>query len=189
MKPIEERADLTTMQALRCVQYRLPNPQSMRKDALVMALSLRYGLIGVAAFHHLLITTEEKEEHEVLLMMGCWADIVEDHAQWELAHRWSLEFDTGIPETVGKLAGKALRSFLPLYQRLYPLDRCLHLLAADFTLNNRTSIEGHWYRPGRKKAQLAFRQAAADSIHFAQSFFERRQADLDEVPEIALIGE
>jgi hypothetical protein len=189
MKPIEERADLATMQALRCVQYRLPHPLGMKREGFILSLALRYGLVGAAAFHHLLITTEEKDEQEVLVMMECWADIVEDHAQWEIAPRWPFPYDQGIPEAIGSQAGNILRSFLPLYQRLYPLERSLHLLAADFTVTNRGLIEGPWYKRGRRSAQHAFRAAAADSIHFAKGFFDRRQADLDEVPEIALIGE
>jgi len=178
------------MQALRCVQYRVPNADGLSPSSFVLSLALRYGLVGCAAFHHLLINSEEvDDELEILAAMDAWGDVVEDHVRWEVRLRMPFACSEAIPEMVGRLSVEALRAHLPLYRRLYPLSNALQVIAAKFTTDHRPSIERSWNPCERKRQREAFRHLAADSVYFAETFFARRQAEMDEVPEIALIGE
>lgn len=190
MRPIEEKADVTTMQALRCVEFRVPAPLCLERSGHMLALSLRYGLVGVAAFHHLLIHSfDDEEELEAMTAMEAWGDVVEDHVRWEVRPRLAMNVSDDLPEMVGRFAQESLGALVPLYRRLYPLERSLELLAAKFITDHRPSIERSWNPLVRRRRAAAFRHLAADSVYFACGFFDRRQDDLQEVPEIALIGE
>jgi hypothetical protein len=48
-------------------------------------------------------------------------------------------------------------------------------------------VGGHWFRKPRMLAQ--FKESAAQSMTYAMNFFDRQQAGLEEVREIALLGE
>src|SRR5438034_9056524 len=111
MEPIDVRADTTFSQALRCVQYRLPRADGYRSPGYVLALGMRYGLIGVAACHHLLVTSEEFEESRILSVIGGWPDLVEDHARWEMVHRLPFPAPPSLPHLVGRIASLPSRPY------------------------------------------------------------------------------
>jgi len=189
MDPIDVRADTTFAQALRCVQFRLPNPDGYRAPGYVLALGVRYGMIGIAASHHLLITAEGFEEPRILVMTEAWPGMVEDHVRWEMSLRMPFTTNVNVAHLVGQISYLPLHGYLPLYTRLCPLSRALELVGDALVTENKGMIfEGWpWYR--RKSAVRLFQATLRESAQFALHFFERRQADLDEVPEIALIGE
>lgn len=189
MDPIDVRVDTTFSQALRCVQYRLPRPNGYRAPGYVLALGVRYGLIGIAASHHLLITSEDYEEASVLAMVDSWPDLVEDHVRWDMMHRLPFAVNSNVPHLVGRIAALPLCGYLPLYQRMCPLTRALDVIGQGLIAENRAMIYEGWGWMKRKRVLRLFEATTEESIDFALHFFERRQADLDEVPEIALIGE
>ncbi len=189
MDPIDVRVDTTLALGLRCVEYRLPSADGLRGSGYTLALGLRYGMIGVAAAHHLMITASDNEEQAVLAMVEIWRSMVEEHVRWDVAHRLPIPTSVGIAELIGKISAAPLRSYFPLYRRLCPLSYALELVGSTMTADNKPMVvEGWaWYR--RKAALKVFVAALHESKEFALHFYERRQADLDEVPEIVLIGE
>lgn len=189
MDPIDVRADTTFTQALRCVEYRLPSPEGFRAPGYVFALGLRYGLLGVAASHHLLITSETYEEMSVLATIESWPVFVEDHVRMDIAHRLPFATNSNIPRLVGQVAGMPIRAYLPLYRRLCPLAAALAIIAEGITSDNRAMVFEGWSWVRRKAAWRMFGASVEESKRYAMHFFERREADLEEVPEIALIGE
>ena len=90
MDPIDVRVDTTFTQALRCVQYRLPFSEGYRVPGYLFALGIRYGMVGMAASHHLLVTADDHEEARVLSLAESWPELVEDHVRWDVAHRLPL---------------------------------------------------------------------------------------------------
>lgn len=189
MKPIEEQADLAFLQALRAVEYRVPRDENLKRSAQVLALSLRYGLMGMAATHHLLSTSDPEDEFEILTLMDEYTCAIEDHVRFEVADRLPFTLSPGLPTMIGRLASEPLRDYIPLYRRFCPLNHALHVTSAIFSTQHRDAICEGWFWPIRSRAIPHFHRSVAESIVFAQLFFERRQADLDELPEIALIGE
>ena len=189
MDPIDVRADTTFTQALRCVEYRLPSSNGYRPPGYVLALGVRYGMIGIAAAHHLLITAEDHEESGVVSMMDSWSSLVEDHVRWDLSHRLPFTTNSNVPHLIGRISALPLRAYFPLYKRLCPLSRALELVAEALALENKAMIYEGWSWFKRKSALKMFEATMQESADYAMHFFDRRQADLDEVPEIALIGE
>ncbi len=189
MKPIEYRSDIEFLQALRCVEYRLPRQGDLRKQGYILALGLRYGLVGIAATYHLLETASDDEERLVLASARGWPQIVEDHVRFELKSRIPFPVDLSFPLTVSRMAERPVRIAIPLLQRLCPLESCMHQATEQFISENLFGVRLHWPWFRKGAAVKLFRRHAQESAGFAVRFFQRRQCDLEEVPEIALLGE
>ena len=189
MKPIEYRSDIAFMQALRCVEYRVPQMGNLRKQGYVLSLGLRYGLVGIAATFHLLETASSEDEKVIMLFTQSWPRIVEDHVRFEIQHHVPFPVDLAFPVAVSRCAERPLRIVAPLLQRLCPLDTCLQEATDQFVAENMYGIRLNWPLFGRRKALEEFRKHSQLSTSYALHFFERRQYDLEEVPEIALLGE
>jgi hypothetical protein len=189
MKPIEYRTDIEYLQAVRCVEYRLPKPTHLRKQGYVLALGLRYGLMAIAATFHLLETASSEDERFVLSSTRSWPRIVEDHVRFELLSRVPFQVDLIFPNAVSRCAERPLRIALPMLKQLSPLETCLEESAKKYISENMYGIKMNWPWYHKRAAVREFRRQTQESLTFALHFFERRQYDLDEVPEIALLGE
>ncbi len=188
MKPIDDRADIAYMEALRCVAYRIPVRGEMKESSYQIALGLRYGLVGVAASHFLLLGADPEEESEVISFIRSWPHMVEEDVRYVMADRLPLTRTEGLPARISQLALQPLRQYLPLYRQFVPLERCLKLISDRFVQEHDAMIRGPIWLAHRL-ARRDFRTIAEDSVRFAASFFERREYGLEEVREIALIGE
>ncbi len=177
------------MQALRCVEFRSRLEPELTPLGTSLALGLRYGLVGITAFHHLLITSEDAEEPEVAAAMEGWGDVVEDHFRFEVRPRHGPGSFDLTPGEIGALSTESLRLFVPLYVRLLPLEHMLTAIAERYMAKHRRAITGSFNPLTRRRRLEAFRRSADTSISYALNFFERRQVGLEEVREIALIGE
>ncbi len=189
MDPIDVRTETTFSQALRCAQFRLPRSDGYRAPGYVLALGIRYGMIGMAAGHHLLLSADEDEEQRVFAMMETWSSFVEDHVRWEIAHRVPFPINGNMPHVIGRVSSLPILAYAPLYKRLCPLSRALEIVGDAVVAENRAMIFEGWSWFRRRTAMRLFIETLSETQEFAINFFERRQADLDEVPEIALIGE
>ncbi len=189
MKPIEDRADVTYMEALRCVQYRVPALGAMTRPSYLVALGLRYGLIGVSASHHLLLASEASEESDVVAFMRSWPHMVEDHLRLDLAPKLPVMPCEEVYSKVSYLAHQPLRHYMSMWRQGVPLERCLEVIVRRFDREHEAIVRRPWFWPRRGRADADFRDAAQSSILYALHFFERREAGLDEVSEIALLGE
>ncbi len=189
MRPIDYRVDATFMQALRCVEFRIPHGGRFKQRGYVHALALRYGLIGVAATHHLFLSCQANEQCEVVEMIDGWSGLVDEHVRLDLADRVAFPQSCSSAREIGRLAREPLFDYLPLYHRLYPLEIALMKTAEDFLERHRQEEWAGWSIFKRRQAVTAFRACAIESVTFARNFFERRQLGLQELPEIALLGE
>lgn len=174
------------MQALRCVEYRLPTKYELSNRPLAMALGLRYGLVGCSTAYHLLMSENPLSEGKV-----------KSHLT-ELPAHLASHIETLPPAFRARLAGHERRAvtaamdvlelYVPQYRWLFALDLSLSMIIDQFCQINKAEIAGGGLF-GRMRSRREFMNAANESFGFALSFFERRLADLDELPEIALLGE
>jgi hypothetical protein len=189
MGPIERVVDVSFSQALRCVEYRIPRQGELRRGAYLLSLGLRYGMVGVAAAHHLLTQAEPDEEPEILECLGQWPRHVEAHLRWEALDHLPIETTAAVPHIVSQYAQEAILHYVPLYRRLCPLDVALELVCEDYEQEFMPVIRDGWSWFRRRRAHETFRMFCRESRAYAMHFFERRQCNLEEVPEIALLGE
>src|SRR5579885_2288590 len=189
MKPIDEKVDVNFMQALRCVNHRLPQRYQLRRTGYAFALGLRYGLIGAATSHHLLVNCDATEEHDVLGLVHHWPAMVEEHVRWAVIPRLPFQPSPAFPSLVGRLAYRPLQQYLALYRRLCPLEQALQIAADVYAHDHPSAATDGWPWWYRGRASKRFREASEDSIRYACSFFERRELDIEEVPEIAVLDE
>lgn len=189
MDPIDTRIDRTFAYALRCVQYRLPQANGFRPPGYVLALGARYGIIGVAACHHLLVTADSQEMPWILDTIDEWPRIVEDHVRWDIGQRFPFTTNQSIPQLIGRVSSLPFQTYLPLYKKMCPLAIALDEVGQTIASENKAMIYEGWSWFKRKSALRVFLASLHESKEFGLHFFERRQADVDEVPEIALIGE
>jgi hypothetical protein len=189
MRPIEYKADIEYIQALRCVEYRLPVVGKLQKQGYLLALGLRYGLVGIAATNHLLESATGEDERCVLNITRSWPRIVEDHVRYELLKRLPFPCDIAIPVAVGRYSERALRLALPLLHRVSTLEKALQDTCDQFCSEHVAAIRMNWPWYLRRAAVREFNRCSKESLSFALHFSERRQYDLEEVPEIALLGE
>lgn len=189
MKPIDDRADVAYMEALRCVGFRVPALQGMNPASYAVALGLRYGLVGISASHHLLLNSEPGDESAVFGFIRSWPLMVEEHLRSDLAQRLPLAASEDLFITVSHLAHQPLRQYLGMWRQGVPLERCLSIVADRFVQQHEGQKRKPWFRMGRRKQTDRFRVEAENSLLFAMHFFERREAGLEEVSAIALLGE
>ncbi|MBI3721281.1 MAG: hypothetical protein HY248_01905, partial [Fimbriimonas ginsengisoli] len=177
-------------QALRCVEYRLPKTYILRAPAYLLAMSLRYGLMGAAASRFLEQFAETpSERRRIADLAHGWAEMVEEHVRQVTRHRLPFAANPSVGTTVGLLADQPVSAALRLGPSCPDLDRLLTVSSDEFARLYRKPILAGVSLLRRWKTTQEFRRLAQMSIHFAINFHERRQAGLDEVPEIALIGE
>lgn len=189
MRPIEERVDLVFWQALKCVEYRVPREPSLKRPGMLLALGLRYGVMGAAAAHHLILTSTEAEAEELGTLFMAWPAMVEDHVRWEVRHKLPFLSSEAMPVLIGRLAKKPLQIHLSQHPELVPVDRCLEIAVDEFARQHEATIVAGWNLFTRGKARRAFQKTCDDSLAFAKRFYERRECSIDEIPEIALIGD
>jgi hypothetical protein len=189
MRPIEYRTDMDFRQALRCVQFRVGPLRALRPQGFALALGLRYGLVGTAAVYHLLQNAAPDEERLVLESSVAWSQVVADHLRHGAAGNLPDEADPDLADRVGRLAQLPVQSGIPLLRRECPLEVSLSVASEDFVESHRRDVRQGWgwFRAGY--GERLFRELAEDSQRMAMNFYERRQYDLDEVREIALLGE
>ena len=189
MRPIDRRTDRTFNQALRCVEFRLPRHPLLVGEPLELALGARYGLIGIAAAHHLLLTCPDSEEAALVRQLKCYGTLVEEHVRYHVVDRFQHPIERGFASRVGFAARQFLNGYLPLYQGLSPIEASLSSVSAEYLAAHRNEIVAGVALFKRGRTRREFSKSLEQSHVFALAFFERRQADLDEVPEIALLGE
>ena len=189
MRPIDYRVDTAYMQALHCVEFRLPRDIKLPHDAYGLALGLRYGLIGAAATHQLLLSAGPDEEGAVRTAAAGWKDHVSEHLRSHLVPRLPARALPVDPEQVGDYAGSVMEIYLSIFHRACGLGVCLEEAGRAFASRHKPAIRRGWPWFRFRKAHEVFRHTTSESVRFAGLFFERRQADLEEVQEIALLGE
>ena len=59
----------------------------------------------------------------------------------------------------------------------------------EFTKEHEATIVAGWNLFTRNKARKIFEKTTRDSLYYAKRFYERRECEIDEIPEIALIGD
>lgn len=189
MDPIDVRADTNFHHALRCVEYRPIHTGNLKPAGYTAAIATRYGLIGSAAAYNLLLTSPDDPTSTLEAEVGYWQELVEDHMRTTMSRHAPFAINLTVPTIVGRFAGAQMRAFLMLYRRRFSFADCLEMIGQVASAEHKGMIcEGWpWYR--RRQAMRHFRELRAESARFATNFFERRQAGLEEVPEIALLGE
>jgi len=189
MRPIRQRTDEAFSQALKCVGFRLPTDPELKPRAVQLALAERYGLIGVAAAHHLLTSSTEREEEQILVYLRGYGGVVEEHLRSELLDRLPFAPLPGLAQLIGMLAREPMIAYIPLYRRPCPLDLCLQTVSDEYFAAHREEIAlgSNWFT--RRSLYRQYKHVELQSLCYARGFFERRQAGLEEVKEIALLGE
>lgn len=189
MDPIYIRTDTTFAEALKCAQYRIPKPRGFKAPGYVLALGTRYGFIGLGAAHYLLATADARDEAAIVETIKLYPQMVEDHVRWELGEQLPFSKNSAIPHVVGRLASLPLEKYLQIYKNVFPLQVAAETIADQILESQRELIQEGWRCWQRRRAQRAFRNSLDESIKFSYYFYERRQADVEEVPEIVLLGE
>lgn len=189
MGRIEHLTEVDLTQALRCVEYRLPRSAGLKPGGMRLALGIRYGLIGAAAVCHLLSDAEIGEERALLRSSARWPKMVEEHARKDALHRMGLPPEPASAAQVAAWARRTMHAVVAAREGMYPIAETFRDATDLVIAENRRYIFEGWNILARRKADRVFRLACASSVMFAHSFFERRGYGLEEVPEIALLGE
>jgi hypothetical protein len=189
MKPIEERAETAFLNALRCVQYRIPKPDGLKKPAYPYAVAMRYGLIGAAAAFQVMTNADTEEQRRLQHTFKSWPIMVEEHVLWNIMDRVPLDEFVSVPTLVGQVSERPVRIASIMQRQRYTLDRCLELAQEVFVRDHIEPITEGWGWFGKNAGLTKFREIGEESIHYAMHFFDRLEAGLEEVPEIALLGE
>ncbi|HSI72412.1 MAG TPA: hypothetical protein VK934_04485 [Fimbriimonas sp.] len=189
MRPIEYKADIELAQALRCAEYRLPKREGYKAHGYLAAAALRYGLIGSAATYHLLTSTDSCDEPYLLESIISWPRMVEESLKLELGRRLPLDEEPLSLMLLSRWSRRPLEVLMPMQRRFCPLEMCLESAVDDFVTEFTEPIQEGWTWWSRRRALRHFCQDASHSVRYALNFFERRNLDLEELPEIALLDE
>lgn len=189
MKPVHARTEKAFREGLQCVQYRIPRLYSLKPVAFAHALGLRYGLIGLAACHHLLISADLNEEETLESDFLGWQDEVAEHIRYEVVRQLPFETLVAFPSVVGRFAIEPIYCYMTQRTRLLPFDYYLEIALSEYEAEHRAFAAKEWPIWHRRRARTEWHAANRESLKFAQNFLERRESGEEEVPEIALLGE
>jgi hypothetical protein len=189
MKPIHSRAEKVFREGLHCVQFRIPKLYTLHPMGFAHALGLRYGLIGMAACHHLMLSADPREESELESNMLGWQDVVAEHVRFEVTP--SLPFQTlvAFPAVIGSFAIEPIYCYLAQQLRLLPFEYYLEIALSEYETEHRVHATRGCPFWRKRRAGKAFHAANRESLRFASHFLERREAEVEEVPQIVLLGE
>ena len=161
----------------------------MSESAFELALGLRYGLVGVAGAHHVVLSADAEELEALPGALAVWSDLVEEHARETVEPKLRAETRDAFSIIVADYAQKPLSAYLALQQQLYPFEYYLEIVLSLFLKSHRGLVVKGVPFLKRPAARNHFHETSRSSLGFAVRFFERREADLEEVPEIVLLGE
>ena len=189
MTPIEYRVDSAFLQALNCAEHRIPGDLRLRQPAFALAWGIRYGLLGAAATHELFATTDESDIGAVRRATKDWEHLVDTHVRLNMMRRIPVGRPRVDQEQVARYSDETFHEYLSGYCRGCSLHVCLEGVIHKVTSRYHTEVtrDWPWYRSPR--ARRIFSASNLESLRFALLFFDRRKAHLEEVPEIALLGE
>lgn len=171
------------------MQFRLLNRLPVQPNAYNHALGLRYGLIGISAAFYALETADTQEERELRNIFQNWPGMVYDHFRHEVAYKLPFEPDEEAIQVISRLSGNPLRLGLTLRRQFLPLQRVLDIAADRFLSECKRDLLSDTWILRRPRTMKEFRLASEDSVKFALAFFDRRRCGLEELSEIALLGE
>ena len=188
MKSIQSTTQRAFRQALACASYRRPDRDAPPARSLACAHRLRYGLFACAAAHALLQRSQNEEEIWILDYLGEIGDDIVDHFAHHAFSKLSPSVDSASAWRVGEMAQMVADDFAPLAQRVADLQRgssWSRSPSVDIRLRkcSRPSPFGDAGKPGSDSRRCN------RILSFAERLYERRLMDLEEVPEIALLGE
>ncbi|RYG39183.1 hypothetical protein EON81_01625 [bacterium] len=189
MRSIQSTTRRAFDQALVSASYRVPTAESVPTEVWLAATALRYGLFGCASAHALLIEAGSDDEVWILDHLGEIGQTVADHYLEHVLPRAPQGVDMTSAWRVGEMAQLVADDFAPLGRRVPSVDVALRLATESFGQTRDQSIFSSlpWWR--RRDAHRKYNALVDESLVFAENFYGRRLLDLDEVREIALLGE
>jgi hypothetical protein len=176
-------------QALRCVAFRLPLDVPMSSAMVEGVLGLRYGLIGATAVFPMLQEGFDRQGDVPTYLATEFPAAVERHLLQEVDANLRKRGILVSSERIRDMVAFCMNVFLNAVERKMSLPNALAETADAFAEHyNRTIARGVplWQRPGLKQK---LDDQAKHTLRFCGNFFQRRLHDLEEVPEIALLGE
>jgi len=190
MKRIDKDVGAAYLGALQCVEFRVPTQGGLKSPAYLLSVALRYGLVGAAATHHLLLEADsETEVQQILDAAARWPDMVEEHLVQFVAAKLPVAISPQMPYMIGRLSYRPLSAAISEFEFFTPIGHTLRAIATRFSKDYRRAMFVRCPLWQRRKTLAEFSTLSEKSVYYAINFFERRQASLDEVAEIALIGE
>ncbi|RYG45451.1 hypothetical protein EON79_12625 [bacterium] len=189
MRSIQSTTRRAFDQALACAAYRVPSADKTPTEVWLAASALRYGLFGCAAAHALLIGAGSDDEVWILDHLGEIGDTVAEHYMSHVMSRAPVGIDLTSAWRVGEMAQLVADDYAPLGRRMTGVNVALRLASESFGQTRDRAIFASlpWWR--RKDARRRYEALVDESLALAEKFYERRILDLDEVREIALLGE
>jgi hypothetical protein len=145
--------------------------------------------MGAAAAHHLILTSTESESEELGALFFSWPGMVEDHVRMDVRHRLPFVSSEAMPMLLGRLAKRPLQIHLSQHPELVPLQRCLEIVVEEFTREHDSAIISGWAFYARHRARRIFAEVGQESLAYARRFYERRECGVNEIAQIALIGD
>lgn len=189
MKSIQSKTQRALEQALDGASFHVPWSEASSAESWLALVGLRYGLFTCAAFHALLADAQSDDEIWVLDSLTEVAGPVAEHFTKHVLPHAPAGIDPSSAWRAGEMAQLVTDDYAPLFHRVPGLELALGLTTESFCEARMRSVLATYPVWQRLAAKKRFQGAVHASLRFAQSHYERRLLDLQEVPEIALLGE
>jgi hypothetical protein len=191
MRPIDFKIDSSLTQALTCGEYRFPKAGSMSPLSYDLSVSLRFALLGIAACHFALKDCPPQEQDEHFPELRFFGTMIREHLDQERVLCVSIPptFSNDSLELAQATFAEIFDRYVELRTFRCPLDLAMNIIVEEFTERSKPYLKSKYRFWGSKKGLQAFQIESEKSHRFALNFYERRHYELEELPEIALIGE
>lgn len=189
MGPLDLRTDSSLCQALTCAELRYPRPSKLPSHLFDLAVGLRYALIGIAAAHFVLLECDPGDKRSVVAQMSGFGGMIRASVEQEGCLHPHRRLSEGAEDATSAIFDRLFERYLDLISLYCPIDLVLSILIEEFGQAHAKKMRRRgWPFPSRS-LRRSFDLESQQTLKFAICFFERRKFDVEEVPEIALLGE
>jgi hypothetical protein len=189
MRPIDLTVDNSLSQALTCAEFRFPRGHRMPTVATDLTVALRFVLLGIGASHFVLRQAPRSENDRLVSELRYFGTMIAEQLELDRISNFACKISPDCPQKAREIYGELFDRYIFLSKLNGPLDLVLSILVEEF-------VNAHLQEFGRKffvfrnlSLERAFDQEAQKSLRYTVNFVERRKLDLEELAEIALIGE
>jgi hypothetical protein len=161
----------------------------MPKPILDLTVCLRFGILGIGASHYVLKRASNSERISLLSELRRFGTMIREHLEENRISEYSHQISPGCSRQAQEIYGELFDRYVTLSNLNGPLDLVLSILVEEFVQKHSAQCGKRLILFRNRRLERAFDVQAQRSLQFALNFVERRSYDLEELPEIALIGE
>ncbi len=189
MRQIDSTIDSSFCSALTCAELRFPKAHTMPRVALDSSVSLRFGLLGIAASQFILKDVPVRDQPAIIPDLRFFGTMIAEQLERSRLSASAHIVSEHCVDNCRNAYSEMFDRYIELRQMNGPSELILAVLVEEFNRRSLQKFSRGFLRFWHRRTEREFKSQAQKSLQYALNFLERRRYGVEEVAEIALIGE